>query len=115
MPRQERASSRNRRTQPRSARPAEPPAAHELKAPDYSLGSPDIAKPPMREIPELINMMLEAIWGEPKGDRTVVKKFAARFEGRVLSSGFKIGKKLAGHMATCCRATTIAGGGWNPS
>jgi hypothetical protein len=85
---------------------------HQLKADDFILSPLDIAKPPMREIPDLISLMLEAIWDEPKGDRTVVKKFVARFEGRVMpTSGFKIGKKLAGHMATVCRATIIATGG----
>jgi hypothetical protein len=85
------------------ARAPQAPIEHKLKANDFWLGALDLAKPPMREIPELITMMLEAIWAEPLGDRTVKKKFVARFEGRTLSNGFKIEGTLAEYMAMCCR------------
>jgi hypothetical protein len=122
MPRLERTSSKKRRSSSRAARVPQPPASappapaaspvvHELKANDFWLSSPDIAKPPTREIPELITMMLEAIWAEPKGDRTVKKKFVARFEGRTLSTGFTIKHALAEYMATCCQEAKRHDGG----
>ena len=120
MPRQERASSRNGRPRPRVVQAPQPPALaspteHKLKADDFYLpSSPDIAKPPMREIPEFFTMMLEAIWAEPEGDRSSVKTLMKHFKGRVLSNGRKIGRVRAEYMARCCQAAIMMDGGRPP-
>jgi hypothetical protein len=99
--------------EPSVAPPTAPPTVVGLKADDYSLGTLDFAKPSMKEIPELIHWMLEAVWAAPEGSRTLHKLFVPQFEGRITSSGFKIGHELAKRMATCCRATILAERGGN--
>jgi hypothetical protein len=84
-----------------------------LSAPEYSLGPPAFDQPRAREIPELIAMMLEAVSAAPNSSRTLHKIFTAQFEGRQVSTGRRIGKELAKHMATCCRAAIMMEGG-NP-
>ena len=114
MPRHARASSRNRRSQSRAVQVSQSsaPAAsveHQLKADNFLLSPPDFAKPKVKEIPELIALMLDEVW---RHTTTQPKKvFVDRFHGYRLSTGRRIGKELAGYMATCCRAAIQMEGG----
>jgi hypothetical protein len=82
-----------------------------LPVPECSPGTLDFAKPPLREIPELIGMMLAEIkrhGGVPVLPRKTV---AGWFIGRTLSNGWVIGEHLANSMATCCRSVLLMEGG----
>jgi hypothetical protein len=80
---------------------------------NLTVGSPELGAPQMEEIPELIQMMLEAVRAEPRGSRAPKKVFVERFKGRKTSTGHEIGGVLAECMATCCRATILMkGGNW---
>jgi hypothetical protein len=139
MPRRERASSRKSRPRSRSERKPRPQAINEpranepsvlqaavfkpvaLSAPDYSLSSPDFADPRVKEIPELIAIMLEEIWRRVGGAPNLpIKVIASWFAGRTLSDGSVITPRLARQMAAICQSVFLRAGGnrWqklNPS
>jgi hypothetical protein len=114
MPRPRDASGKNSKTRACAA-PIKPPShKHELAANNYTLGALDFAKPQMREIPELIALMLDEVWRLKtiQPDKAQPHKvYVARFYRHQLSTGRRIGQELAKHMATCCRAAIMMEGG----
>jgi hypothetical protein len=132
MPRRKRASNKNRQSrsrtveretqavnEPRANEPSEPsvlqtaafkPVA--LSAPDYLLSPLDFAKPQVKEIPELIAIMLEEIWRRTGGAPYLpIKVIASWFEGRVLSDKSVITPRLARQMGSICQSVFLRKGG----
>jgi hypothetical protein len=116
MTRRSDASSKNRRPQSRVVH-HEPPVVHELRAPDYLLGSPVFGKPKMKEYPEFVSLQLKAIehFGidASAGIYPTKDVLVAYFKAQRLSNVMQIDGRKAEYLAMFCRGVEGLKGGYH--
>jgi hypothetical protein len=93
------------------------PSPVKLVAPEYSLGAPDFATPPLAttDFPEFVAIMLEAVWhfgiDAKTGKYPKHEELVAYFMTRRLSDGRQISARQAYALATHCRPVGAMKGG----
>jgi hypothetical protein len=95
-----------------------PPVVHALVAPDYTLGSPDFARPAADDF-QYIGLMLRTRdhFRElyPEGSWPKIEQLAAFLRQQRLCDGSPISKRLINAMATMLRPTRLQSGGRPPN